>query len=151
MVVDARRGEAVVGLALTVFGIGLAFLASRMPAGSVSLPGPGFMPSAVGILLALVGIGCMAGALLPTDAARTINLGGVKAWGGLATLALAAFAFEPLGAPLTLSVVMAVLFRLAGGYSLARSAVFGCTASAMAWLVFTRLLGVGLPAGILPF
>src|SRR5687767_10083551 len=120
MVVDARRGEAAVGLALALFGIGLAFLAARMPAGSVSLPGPGFMPSALGVLLAIVGFGCAASALLSKDATRTINLGGLKAWGALATLAVTAFAFEPLGAPLSLSIAMAVLFRLAGRYSLVR-------------------------------
>ena len=150
MTVEAGRGEALVGLALTVFGVVLAVLAWRMPAGSVALPGPGFVPSALGVLLALVGAGCVARVLAANTAPRPIYVGGLKAWGALATLAAAAFLFEPLGAPLTLALAMAVLFRLAGGYSLVRCAVAGAVASAVAWLVFTRLLGVGLPPGILP-
>jgi putative tricarboxylic transport membrane protein len=148
--VDRKRGEAVVGLALAAFGAMLTALAWRMPSGSVSLPGPGFMPSAVGILLALTGVGCAVRTLVATDAAGTVNPGGLKAWGALATLAIAAFLFEPLGAPLTLALAMAALFRLAGGYSLLRCAMFSVIAAAVAWLVFTRLLGVGLPAGVLP-
>jgi putative tricarboxylic transport membrane protein len=150
MSVDGRRGEALVGLVLTVFGIVLAALAWRMPAGSVSLPGPGFMPSVLGILLALVGAGCVARGLMAKEAPRRIDLGGLKAWGALAALGVAAFLFEPLGAPATMALAMAALFRLAGGYSPVRCAVFGMTASVVAWLVFTRLLGVGLPPGILP-
>ena len=150
MVVDRKRGEVFVGLALAAFGVTLTALAWRMPAGSVSLPGPGFMPSAVGILLARTGAGCIVRTMAAKDAAATVNLGKLNAWGALATLAVAAFLFEPLGAPLTLAFAMAALFRLAGAYSLVRCVVFGVIASAVAWLVFTRLLGVGLPAGILP-
>ena len=150
MVVHGKRGEIAVGLALAAFGITLTALAWRMPAGSVSLPGPGFTPSAIGVLLALTGLGCAARALLAENAASTVSLGGLNTWGALATLAIAALLFEPLGAPLTLALTMTALFRLAGGYSLMRCAAFGLVAAAVAWLVFTRLLGVGLPAGILP-
>ena len=150
MSVEAGRGEALVGLALTVFGIVLAVLAWRMPAGSVSLPGPGFMPTALGVLLALVGAGCVARALVASAAPRHMDLGGLKAWGALVTLAVAALLFESLGAPLTLALAMAALFRLTGGYSLVRCAVYGAAASVVAWLVFTRVLGVGLPPGLLP-
>ena len=108
------------------------------------------MPLALGILLALTGLGCVASTLVAKKAARTVELGGLKAWGALATLGIAAFLFEPLGAPLTLAVAMTALFRLAGGYSLVRCATGGLAAAAVAWLVFTRLLGVGLPAGLLP-
>jgi hypothetical protein len=150
MTVEAGRGEALVGLALTVFGVALGVLAWRMPAGSVSLPGPGFMPAALGVLLAFVGVGCVARALMANAPPRQIYVGGLKAWGALATLAAAAFLFEPLGAPLTLAVAMTALFRLTGGYSLVRGAAYGAAASIVAWVVFTRLLGVGLPPGVLP-
>jgi hypothetical protein len=150
VVVGRKPGEVVAGLALAAFGAALTALAWRMPAGSVSLPGPGFMPSAVGILLALAGFGCVVRTLLAQDAAGTVNVGGLNAWGTLAMLAVAAFLFEPLGAPLTLALTMTALFRLAGGYSLVRCAIFGVVAAAAAWLIFTRLLGVGLPAGLLP-
>jgi hypothetical protein len=84
------------------------------------------------------------------SAPDTVDLGALKASGALVTLAIAALLFEPLGAPLTLALTMATLFRLAGGYSLVRCVIFALIAAAVAWLVFTRLLGVGLPAGILP-
>jgi putative tricarboxylic transport membrane protein len=148
--INAKTGEAALGCALGLGGIVLAVLAARMPAGTVALPGPGFVPLAIGVLLALVGAGCAVSAWVERSRAERISLGGLKAWGALAVLAVAAFAFEPLGAPITLGLAMAVLARLIGGYGLLRSALFGVLSSAVAWLVFTRLLGVGLPAGLLP-
>jgi len=47
-------------------------------------------------------------------------------------------------------VATAVWARLLGGYGLLRCGLLGIAASAVAWSVFTRVLGVGLPAGILP-
>ena len=146
-----RRGEVAVGLALAGLGIAVAVLAAGMPGGTLALPGPGFAPAAVGVLLAIVGLGCAIRALVPTDAPDApLRVGTSAVWGSLLTLAATAVAFEPLGAPLTLAAAMAALFRLIGGYSALRCLGYGAIAAAAAWIVFARLLGIGLPAGVLP-
>ena len=150
MAINAKTGEAALGCTLGIGGIVLAVLASRMPAGSVALPGPGFVPTAIGVLLAIVGAGCAVSAWSERSRPERVGLGGAGAWGALAILAAVAFAFEPIGAPITLALAMTGLARLLGGYGLLRSALFGVLSSAVAWPVFTRLLGVGLPAGLLP-
>jgi hypothetical protein len=150
MALNARTGEAAVGVVLTAFGVALAALSARMPGGTLSLPGPGFVPMAVGALLAVVGAACALTAWRARSGAPQIGLGGMRAWGALGTLGGVALAFEPIGAPISLSLGMVVLARLLGGYGVVRCLLFGLISSAVAWLVFTRLLGVGLPAGLLP-
>ena len=49
MPVDARAGEAAAGAALALTGVALAASAAGMPSGSLALPGPGFVPLAVGM------------------------------------------------------------------------------------------------------
>jgi hypothetical protein len=148
---SVHRFEAVAGLALAGLGVALAVAASQMPKGTVALPGPGFVPLAIGVLLTLAGLGCAGRAFVTNvDAAETVSLGGLRVWGTLATLVGVGYAFEPLGAPITLAIAVTVFVRLLGDYSIARSATIGVIASAAAWLVFARLLGIGLPAGLLP-
>lgn len=148
MNVSSRTGEAVLSLAIGALGAVTAVLGARMPLGSLSLPGPGFFPAAVGALLAASGVACAITALA-RDAAAPVSLGGWKSWTTLLVLVAAALAFEPLGAPLTLALMLAILFRILGGHSLLRAGAYGILASALAYLIFTRLLGVGLPAGVL--
>ncbi|HZH26111.1 MAG TPA: tripartite tricarboxylate transporter TctB family protein [Azospirillaceae bacterium] len=150
MTADRKAGEAALGCALAGVGATLAYLASRMPAGSVALPGPGFMPLAIGVLLALAGSGCAVSAWCQRGTGGAVGLGGARTWGALATLSLVGLAFEPVGAPVTLAVATAVWARLLGDYGFLRCGLLGIAASAVAWSVFTRVLGVGLPAGILP-
>ncbi len=149
MALSAHRFETAVGLALAGLGVALAVAASQMPKGTVALPGPGFVPLAIGVLLTFAGLGC-AGRALAASTPETVGLGGLRVWGTLATLVGVGFAFEPLGAPITLALAVTLFVRLLGDYSIARSAMIGVIASAAAWLVFARLLGIGLPAGLLP-
>ena len=150
MSVEAKGGEVVVGTVLALGGAVLVALSTGMPKGSVALPGPGFVPAAVGVLLGLAGAGSAVAAWRrPGDGAR-VSLGGWRVWGSIAILALAAAIFEPVGAPLTLAGAFFVFSLLLGGYGIVRSAVAGIVAAAVSWLVFTKVLGVGLPAGLLP-
>ena len=148
MAVTQRSGEAAVSFALAAIGAAVAGMAARMPLGSLALPGPGFFPVAIGVLLALCGLACAGRAIL-VDGRDTVSLGGWRPWSTLAVLAAAAFAFEPVGALLTLAVALAALFRILGAYAPWRCAAYGIAAAAVSYVVFTRLLGVGLPDGLL--
>lgn len=148
MHVPSRMGEAALSLVLAGLGAAVAMGGGRMPLGTLSLPGPGFFPLALGALLALAGA-AWAAVTLARGSSEPVSLGGWRPWSTLAVLATAALAFEPLGAPLTLALMLAALFRILGDLGLARALGYGVVASAVAYLVFTRLLGVGLPAGAL--
>src|SRR5688572_16889602 len=110
MALSAHRFETAVGLALAGLGVALAVAASQMPKGTVALPGPGFVPLAIGVLLTLAGLGC-AGRALTSGSPETVGLGGLRVWGTLATLVGVGFAFEPLGAPITLALAVTLFVR----------------------------------------
>lgn len=148
MAVIERTGEAVVSLALFGLGAAVAVQGARMPLGTLSLPGPGFFPTALGVLLAVCGLACAGRALLLGGRGR-VSLGGWRPWSTLLVLALSALAFEAVGAPLTLAAMLAALFFILGRQPLWRCFAYGILASALAFLLFTRLLGVGLPEGLL--
>lgn len=57
------------GLVMTILGLGAAWEGSRNPLGSLQQMGPGFFPTAVGLLLALVGVMLIAAAALADDGA----------------------------------------------------------------------------------
>lgn len=148
MHVPSRMGEAALSLVLAGLGAAVAVGGARMPLGTLSLPGPGFFPLALGVLLGVAGVAWSA-VTLARGGSDPVSLGGWRPWSTLAVLAAAALAFEPVGAPLTLALMLAALFRILGDLGLARALAYGVVASAVAYLVFTRLLGVGLPAGVL--
>lgn len=148
MAVIERTGEAVVSLALFGLGAAMAVQGAHMPIGTLSLPGPGFFPTALGALLAVCGLGCAARALL-LGGSESVSLGGWRPWATLLVLAVSAFAFEPVGAPLTLAAMLVALFLILGRQPLLRSVAYGILASALSYFLFTRLLGVGLPEGLL--
>jgi hypothetical protein len=148
MAVSERAGEAGVSLALAGGGLAMAVMGARMPLGSLALPGPGFFPVGLGVLLALCGLACALRAGI-AGGRELVPLGGWRPWSTLGVLALAAFAFEPAGAVPTLAVMLAALFRILGGYAAWRCLAYAVAATAGAYLVFTRLLGVGLPDGLL--
>jgi putative tricarboxylic transport membrane protein len=148
--VGARRGEAGAGLVLAAIGAGLAALSWPLPVGEVGNPGAGFAPLALGLALVLLGLACALRGWRQAEGAAIV-LGEPKALICLGALFAAALLWRPAGFLVAGGLLLTVLFA-----ALARlrwwKAVLAALASALvARLVFERLLGVALPAGLLPF
>jgi hypothetical protein len=139
-----RWGEAAVAAALKSLGLYMAVAAAQMPGGSVAQPGPAVLPFALGILLMVVGGAIVVGLGLRSAAPTAAPMGREGAI-AIASLAVAAGAFEHAGALATFAALLALLhFTLKRG-ALWKSALFGVAGSAAAWAFFVHLLGVGLP------
>jgi hypothetical protein len=145
--VSTRRGEAAVALVLLALALYIVWTARTMPAGTIALPGPGFFPTAIGVLLALVSIGVLVRLARQRDGART-TFGHRDVAIALAALVAAAIAFEPLGAIVTLGLLLFVLVAAFARIALWRAAIGAVGGVALAWLVFVHLLGVQLPRGL---
>lgn len=147
-----QRGvEVAVALALGALGAAIAAGAWRLPAGDGSAPGPGFAPLALGIGLALAGIAAGTKALLATPRAPADEEEGAGRKAAFACLLLlgAVLAFEPLGFMLTSLVFLFAGFTLLGGANWRMALPAAAVAAALLWLLFTKLLGVGLPYGLI--
>jgi putative tricarboxylic transport membrane protein len=145
--VSSRRGEAAVTLVLLGVALYLIWTARGMPAGTVALPGPGFFPIAVGTLLALVSIGILVRLARQQDGAR-IAFGHRDVAIALGALVGVVILFEPLGAVVTLGLLLFVLVAAFARIALWRAALGALGGAAFAWLVFVQLLGVQLPRGV---
>ncbi|MTW15049.1 hypothetical protein GJ689_02385 [Rhodoplanes serenus] len=143
-------GDAAVGLALALGGVALLWLAAPIPRGSVGTPGPGFMPTVLGVALIGLGLACALRAWRERDG-TAVTLADRKAAVCLVALAAAALGFIPLGFVPTVALLLAVLFTVLAGKPWWRAALYGLGASLALHGVFQRILGLGLPAGIWPF
>jgi hypothetical protein len=146
---DSRQGEGAVALALLALAAFVIWSGLRMPAGTVALPGPGFFPVALGVLLALVALAVLARAVLAKATGGPVALGHRDVAVAIVSLMLAAALFEPLGALLTTAGFVALSVACYARLAWWRAALWGIVAALAVWLFFIRLLGLQLPRGVL--
>jgi putative tricarboxylic transport membrane protein len=115
-------------------------------------PGPGFFPLGYGLLMvALSALLVLRAVLQPRPAgaaAEAADAGGH--WRALATwaaFAAAAFAMQWIGFVAGFALLSAFVVVFVFGRSWARGAVVGIASAGAFWLLFERVMGVGLPAG----
>ena len=148
------RLEGVVAVCLVVLGALAFWGAMRMPMGSLSLPGTGFMPRVLGIALAAVGVCLLVRLWLLARAAGVENAAVIR-FGhrdiAIAFLALCGTAalFEPAGLLITSALFLFVMLRTLSSLSWIVSGAAAIGASLAAYLFFVVLLRVPLPG--LPF
>ncbi len=149
--IDLRRGEIAAAVVLLVLALAIVWTAVLMPAGTMGTPGPGLFPRALGSLLALTSIALLIRAWrLPSDRPETIALGHTQIWLTVLVLAVVAFIFERAGYLISAALFMVVLLRAFGGITWTRAALAAIATSLISYYVFVRVLGVGLPPGVLP-
>ena len=143
--VPSRRGEAAVAAALLALAVYVGVTAVRMPRGTLAVPGPGFFPAALAVLLAAAAVGLLARVGLGPASDTPVALGRghvMTTVGGLAGVALL---LERLGFLPTLSLFLLVLFKVLSPLGWLRSAVAAVATTVVAYLFFHTLLGVSLP------
>lgn len=146
---DLRTGEMIIAVILALIGGAMTWGAGRMPAGSLAVPGPGFFPAILGVLLVLAGLGVLITALRRSDNRVHVTLGNGDVLAVVLALVIVPPLFEQAGAPLVFAVFLTALLRRLAGLRWWLALAGGAGGSAIAWGVFSSLLGVQLPAGIL--
>jgi len=141
-------------LVLFVFGAATAALSLQLPLGTLRLPGTGFFPLVLGLLLM---------ALAATQAVR-LRLARApekppapRAEGAMrrvalfiGVVALAIVLLQPAGYVVSTLVLMLGLLRVLG-VSWGASALIAASSALASHLVFVRWLGIPMPAGLLGF
>jgi Tripartite tricarboxylate transporter TctB family len=123
----------------------------QMPLGTLHMPGAGFFPLVLGLLLGLLALLLSAVERL---AAASDDTGAPTDWRGAiclgASVLAAAWLFERTGFLVTMAAFLTVTTAVLGGIGWWRSAVMAVVGSAIAWVVFVRVLKIALPSGIMP-
>ncbi len=142
-----RRTIGEFAIAFTFLAIALAAiaLAWRMPPGTVALPGPRVVPTALAIILALTGLALMIRAVRRAAPDERVALAPRDVVVAFLALVAVTFGFERLGAAPTLAVLLFVILRYIARQPAWRAALAALVGAAAAWLVFANLLGVTLP------
>jgi hypothetical protein len=145
--VSARLGEVVLALALLATGLFIAWQATTLSFGGLGLPGPGFFPFVLGAALATIAVALLATGQGTGDDGETVFLGHRNVLVTLVALGGAAFAFERLGALVTLGLFAVAMLLLVARTALWRAVLGAAVGMVAVWLFFGIALGVRLPDG----
>jgi putative tricarboxylic transport membrane protein len=145
----SNRGDRAGGAVFLALGAGVCVHAAGLGFGSVLAPEPGFFPWIGGVTLVVLSA-CL---LFPALA----GAGGERAPAGewrrpavlLAALALYVPLLEPVGYPLATAALSVVCLRIVRSPRWSVTLGVSAVMAAATFVLFQRLLGVELPAGVL--
>ena len=144
--VSSRLGEIFMAVALLATAVFFVWQSALLPLGNVKLPGPGFFPLALGVVLGLLALAILFLSMRGEEG-ETTYLGHRNVLIVLAALAGLAFAFERADSYLVLGTFMAVILLLVARASLWKVLLAALVTIVLVWAIFTLALGVRLPAG----
>ena len=149
--VGARRAGLIGAGMLALTGLLFGWQSSLLDLGEVGLPGPGFFPLVLALLLVVfsvvIGIGCWRVSAQARVADEPVEFGHPPVLIALAALAAVPLILEPLGGYLTLGLLVVVLLLFIARVSLVWAVASSVLGMAACWYVFDVLLGVRLPLG----
>ncbi|MBM3357611.1 MAG: tripartite tricarboxylate transporter TctB family protein [Betaproteobacteria bacterium] len=144
-----RRLEIGVGVALLLLGVFAAWEGARMPQGTAGLPGPGVMPVALGVVLALCSVALMTISARARVAGEPVAIGHRRITAAVLALFAAGLLWESAGFLVTSTLFLFVLLWILSTLGWWRSLVAAMLGALAARFVFQNVLNVVLPA--LPF
>ena len=145
--ISARRGGMCVAAVLAAIGLVFTWQASLIDFGDFALPGPGFFPLVLGLLVFAFGVVIGVRDWFQTASRETVELGHRDVLIVLAALAAVPPLFEPLGAYATLGLFGAALLVLIARCSLVVAVLSTAIGMAACWYFFQVALGLQLPIG----
>lgn len=137
--------------AFAVGAVGFVFIRSSLalpPPDEPGVPGAGTVPLMLGSLIALGALALLFGALRK-NRDEVLELGNWKPAFGLAMLVIGALLFEPAGFILSTFLFLTAGFVVLGEADWRKAAPAAALCATVLWLIFTKLLGVGLPYGMI--
>jgi putative tricarboxylic transport membrane protein len=146
-----NKRDVIASVFLILIGIAVIVWSIRLQVGTLLRPMPGFFPFLVGFgMIALSLILLVQGWLGRSTAPKAYGRwqGPLKMVAGLAVYSVV---LDPLGYILSTIFIAAITLRILGVLSWKVIGVSSVALSVSVYFLFTRLLGVELPAGILSF
>jgi hypothetical protein len=148
----ARRKAVLIATVFVLLGIGSCLEALQVPFGSFRMPGAGFFPLLLGMLLIALALVLLSTSLLghmpvvpqvwPTRVEVLYLMGAIF---------MAVWLFERAGYLPTMALFLGVMLRTLGKVGWVATVLLALAGSVTAYVLFGRVLMIGLPAGFLPF
>jgi len=143
----SRRGGLWIATILALTGIGFATEALKLTFGNLDLPGPGFFPFALGLVLMALSVAIFVMIFQEPREAPKVELGHWPVIITMAAMSVATALFEWAGAFLSLGGFMLVMLTTVGRVRIIPAALSSVISMLVVWYVFKVLLGVQLPTG----
>jgi hypothetical protein len=140
--IKPRTGELCIAAVLLAIAAFVIFEGMRMPFGTLALPGPGYFPIILAVILAAVSVGLL---FRKPERSEPVELFHAKGLVTIAAVAAAAVLFEWIGAIPTFGLFLAALFYLLGDARWWIAVVLGAAGASLTWLLFVHLLQLQLP------
>ena len=146
-----RAGVVVAGVFLLLAAF-ICFEALLVPVGTVRMPGAGFFPLLLGVTLGVLAVTLFGLSLLGAnqepmrvwpDQPEVLHLVGI--------LVVAIALFERVGFVITMALFLGASMRVLGTRRWGMLVTLSLVGSIGAYVVFSRILLIALPSGILPF
>ena len=150
--VRERVKAGAVGGVFLLLGVFICFEGLQVPVGTVRMPGAGFFPLLLGIALSALSILLLAMSVVSPPAGATALWPERREVVYLAaTVAAAVLLFERAGFLVTMALFLVVAVRVLGKMRWSTVIVLALVGSVSSYVVFSRVLQIALPSGILPF
>jgi putative tricarboxylic transport membrane protein len=146
-VIGARCGGLLAAGTLALIGVIFAWQASLLDLGQIGLPGPGFFPLVLAVLLVVFAVAIGVAGRLGSFEDEPLEFGHAQVLITFAALLAVPLLFELLGAYITLGLMSAVLLVFIARISLLLAVASSAAGMAACWYLFGELLGVRLPTG----
>jgi Tripartite tricarboxylate transporter TctB family len=145
--IDARRGGIFVAGVLATIGLLFAWQALLIDLGDFGLPGPGFFPLVLGVLVFVLSVAIAIEHGLGVGSRQTVELGHRDVLIVCGALLAVPPLFEPLGAYATLGLFGTAILVLVARRSLVVAGFSAAVGMAACWYFFQVALGLQLPPG----
>ncbi len=145
--ISSRRGGMCVAAVLALIGLVFTWQASLIDFGDFALPGPGFFPFALGVLVFVLSVIIGVRDWFRSDSTETVELGHRDVLIVFAAMLAVPPLFEPLGAYVTLGLFGAALLVFIARQSLVIAGLAAIIGMAACWYFFQVALGLQLPIG----
>jgi putative tricarboxylic transport membrane protein len=147
-----RAKAGAVALVFLLLAAFICFEAVQVPFGSLRMPGAGFFPLLLGTTLGILALGLLATSLLsPAGASADVRPERPEVLYLLASIFAAVVLFERAGFLLTMALFAAAAMKVLGEMRWVTAIGLALVGSITAYIVFSRVLLIALPSGILPF
>ena len=146
-VIGSRSAGLLAAATLVLIGGFFAWQAALLDLGQIGLPGPGFFPLALAVLLVVFAAVIAIEGWLSSSKDEPLEFGHVQVLISFAALLVVPFLFELVGAYITLGLMSAVLLVFIARVSVLLAIPCSAIGMAACWYLFGELLGVRLPMG----
>jgi putative tricarboxylic transport membrane protein len=149
---NPRVKASVVAVVFLLLGAWICFEALQVPLGSFRMPGAGFFPLVLGLALGVLSVMLLGMSLLsPASGSTPVGPGRPEVVYLVGSIVAAVWLFERVGFLLTMALFAAVVMKVLGTMNWGVAVVLAVVGSVAAYVVFSRVLLIALPSGILPF